>query len=161
VSILSITIPGDPIGKGRPRFVRKTGIAFTPKTTRVREKNIAATVREHSPDLKAEADTAYGLGVAFFHATRRRQDIDNLLKLAIDALTGVVWKDDSQVLSVAAWRYYDKANPRTVIEVVKLDRSCIAVPKKGGDTDGVPQDSGAPKGRPKAESVRQEGEVTQ
>ncbi len=48
---------------------------------------------------------------------RKRGDIDNVLKLAIDALTGYAFKDDDQVTELHAYRHEDKENPRVEIEV--------------------------------------------
>jgi crossover junction endodeoxyribonuclease RusA len=47
----------------------------------------------------------------------KRGDLDNCLKVAIDALKGVVFVDDSQVVRIEAERADDKANPRIVIQV--------------------------------------------
>ena len=36
----------------------------------------------------------------------KRPDLDNLLKSVLDALNGVVFKDDSQVVAIQAYKYY-------------------------------------------------------
>ena len=36
-----------------------------------------------------------------------KPDIDNIIKLYLDALTGVCWHDDAQVTSIGAAMYYD------------------------------------------------------
>ncbi len=43
--------------------------------------------------------------------------LDNLCKNMMDALTGVVWIDDSQVCELYAGRFVDRANPRAEIRV--------------------------------------------
>jgi Holliday junction resolvase RusA-like endonuclease len=45
-----------------------------------------------------------------------RPDIDNLLKLVLDALNGVVWADDAQVVSITATKVY-AAQPGTYVRV--------------------------------------------
>ncbi len=46
----------------------------------------------------------------------KRPDVDNLLKLIKDSLTGLFWKDDSQVQIGGAFKIYSHA-PRTEIEI--------------------------------------------
>lgn len=56
------------------------------------------------------------VSVTFYFGTKRRTDLDNFNKLWADALTGVVWDDDSQIAKLTLTRGYDKLRPR--IEVV-------------------------------------------
>lgn len=46
----------------------------------------------------------------------KRPDIDNLLKLIMDSLNGIYWKDDSQVQINYAWKMYSHV-PRTELAV--------------------------------------------
>lgn len=55
--------------------------------------------------------------VAKLYRPRRIGDLDNSLKVALDALKGVAYLDDSQVVRIEAERHDDKANPRLEIEV--------------------------------------------
>lgn len=48
---------------------------------------------------------------------QRRGDLDNVLKAALDALNGVAWHDDSQVVELHALRLDDKTNPRLEVSV--------------------------------------------
>lgn len=48
---------------------------------------------------------------------RRIGDLDNLLKVAIDALKGIAFADDSQVVAIRAERHDDAKNPRLEIDV--------------------------------------------
>ena len=63
---------------------------------------------------------AVGVTATFFFGTKRRQDIDNFNKLWMDALSGIVWHDDSQISILNIVKSYDKAKPRIELEVVKL-----------------------------------------
>jgi crossover junction endodeoxyribonuclease RusA len=47
----------------------------------------------------------------------RRGDLDNTLKVLLDALRGAAYQDDSQVVELHAMRFDDKANPRVVVSV--------------------------------------------
>lgn len=55
------------------------------------------------------------------HGYRPREsgDIDNRLKILLDALSGVAWIDDKQVRQVYMVMDYDKANPRVEIEIIE------------------------------------------
>ncbi len=62
-----------------------------------------------------------GMVVSLYFGTKRRADIDNFNKLLYDALTGIVWLDDSQIHQVLTLKYYDKENPRIEVEVKELE----------------------------------------
>lgn len=49
-----------------------------------------------------------------------KPDIDNYTKGILDSLNGIVWKDDSQVVSLVANKYYSD-NPRVEIEVIPCE----------------------------------------
>ena len=46
----------------------------------------------------------------------KRGDLDNRLKVAIDALQGIVYVNDNQIVELHAYRHDDKANPRLEVE---------------------------------------------
>ena len=46
----------------------------------------------------------------------RKPDIDNVLKVVLDALNGVAYKDDSRVVAVTARKIYSHT-PKLVIEM--------------------------------------------
>lgn len=48
---------------------------------------------------------------------RRAGDLDNVLKGALDALKGIVFEDDKQIVEIHAHRMDDPANPRLVVHV--------------------------------------------
>lgn len=58
------------------------------------------------------------LEVRLFHGTKRKVDIDNFNKLIFDALTGIIYEDDSQITKLVILKDYDKANPRIEIDVI-------------------------------------------
>lgn len=51
---------------------------------------------------------------------RRRGDLDNILKATLDALNGVAYRDDEQVVEIHAHRYEDKRAPRLEVSVLAL-----------------------------------------
>lgn len=48
---------------------------------------------------------------------RKSGDLDGRIKAVLDALQGVAYVDDSQVVSLHAYRFDDKASPRVEVEV--------------------------------------------
>jgi Holliday junction resolvase RusA-like endonuclease len=55
--------------------------------------------------------------IKLYFGTKRKSDWDNFHKLSMDALTGLVWEDDSQIQKALVEKYYDKENPRIEIKV--------------------------------------------
>jgi crossover junction endodeoxyribonuclease RusA len=53
---------------------------------------------------------------------RKIGDLDNTLKVLLDALKGIVFLDDDQVVEIRANRFEDKTNPRA--EVTVEARNC-------------------------------------
>ena len=108
-------------GKGRPRYVRQTGRAFTPDKTVEAMERIRMAYLEKAGGKSAPR----GAEVAVVITTSRplpksrpkrvtqepdvyKPDIDNITKLVLDALNGVAWADDTQVTELQA-----RKSPRT------------------------------------------------
>jgi hypothetical protein len=112
--VVMLTVPGDPLSKGRPRLSR-AGHAYTPKTTRDAEAVIAlAWDALNVPPFEGRV----GVDIKFYQQSKRAKDVDNMVKLVLDALNGVAWVDDSQVDVIHVRRVFN-AGPaaRTVISV--------------------------------------------
>ena len=45
---------------------------------------------------------------------------DNFNKLSLDALTGIVWEDDSQIAELCLRRCYDSKRPRIELRILSL-----------------------------------------
>ncbi len=58
--------------------------------------------------------------IRLYFKTKAKSDWDNFHKISCDALTGIVWIDDSQIIRATVEKEYDKENPRTEIEVYDL-----------------------------------------
>lgn len=132
---LVFEVPGEPRGKGRPRFNRNTGVAYTPEETRSYEKKIANCYRQQLKDYRFGDDEYIAIEVTAFYpipksATKKslalidegkilpkkKPDIDNVLKVVLDAINGYAYKDDSQVVAVSGSKYYG-ATPRLVVKM--------------------------------------------
>jgi len=129
--MITITVPGDPVPKGRPRVTTLGGFArtYTPKKTRDYEDRIRAAGKDAVggdalwptkrpiildiyahfevprtwPNWKIEGAAVDGW---IYHTTR--PDIDNVVKAVMDGLNGVLWDDDAQVMSVTARKSFGR-----------------------------------------------------
>lgn len=106
-------VPGDPVPQPRPRVFKNGGVGEDPRATRQKQATIMAARRQKAPRVPGEVE----LSVVYHRATARRCDVDNLLKLTLDALNGTCWLDDTQVVSVHARKTVDRENPRTEVYV--------------------------------------------
>jgi len=61
------------------------------------------------------------IGIDLYFGDKRKRDWDNFHKLSMDAMSGIVWDDDSQVLEAVVKKEYDKKNPRIEINIIKID----------------------------------------
>jgi Holliday junction resolvase RusA-like endonuclease len=52
-----------------------------------------------------------------YHDNHRKNDWDNFHKLSMDALTGIVYEDDSQIIEAIVKKHYDHLNPRIEIDL--------------------------------------------
>jgi len=98
--VLSLTISGDPASKSRPRWSRRSGTIYTPGETRAHEQEIKSVARLSHRELFVDPLALFSLRATFYLGTNQARDVDNMLKLVLDALTGVVWQDDRQVVEV-------------------------------------------------------------
>lgn len=131
-------VPGEPRGKGRPRF-SKTGHAYTDSGTRAYENKIIACYRQqlqgfrwpdsafisievtaHYPIPKSASKAAIAAMQAGRVLPSRKPDVDNVLKIVLDALNGVAYKDDAKVVAVSAKKIYS-LTPKLVVEMKGSD----------------------------------------
>lgn len=133
--MITMTIPGDARGKGRPRFFN--GRAVTDSKTRRSESNIAYRAKEVMvgrpplsgpvavdittvfPPVKSwsrkQRETALG-GRAL---PAKKPDLDNQIKLVLDGVNGVFFADDAQVCRITANKIYgDEA--KTIVSVEEI-----------------------------------------
>ncbi len=115
--LISLNIPGPPVPKARARVTRRGG-TYTPPRTVEAEKRIAEYCRARYPTLVPSI--ARLRMVCHFGTKGARGDGDNFLKLAADALAGLVYVNDSQIdqYDITVDRY--ALPPVTRIEVYEL-----------------------------------------
>ena len=107
----SVVIERRPKVKARPRHTKK-GHVFTPKETLIEEDYVAEAWRDQVGEQiegPVEVFVAYSPTCTLLtvvesphDAKTLRGDLDNYVKLSLDALTGVAWEDDIQVVRIMA-----------------------------------------------------------
>ena len=113
VKFMRIIIPGEPVAKGRPKFTKR-GFTYTPAKTEAAEKYIRAFVSGYpsfAPGLPLAMSIDFYLTKPKSVGKKRefpttRPDIDNYIKLVFDSLNGVLFDDDSQIISLLASKKY-------------------------------------------------------
>ena len=69
--------------------------------------------------MQKPIETDVEIDIKIYFGTKRRSDWDNFHKLSMDALSGIVWEDDSQIIKATVEKHYSKENPRIEIEIIK------------------------------------------
>lgn len=144
-----MVLRGEPHGKGRPRSriaKTKTGQSFiavyTPVETRAYEKALAwagrAAMKGSTPiegPIQVHITAVFGVPASWSSKKRDsalagvvrptgRPDFDNLAK-GIDALNGIIWRDDSQIVDARVLKIYGE-EPLLRIEVRSCDEGLLA-----------------------------------
>jgi Holliday junction resolvase RusA-like endonuclease len=136
--MMKIIVPGEPVPQGRPRFSTKNGFkgAFDPEKSRAYKEQVRIIAKAKNP-VTAMAG-AVRMTVDIYRTIPRswpkkkqllaeegkllptnRPDVDNYAKAIKDALSGVVYEDDSQVVRLTVSKQYGR-EPRAEIEVEEI-----------------------------------------
>ena len=134
--IVTFTIDGPAVAKGRPRFSSK-GFAYTPARTRAFEAHgrlAAQLAMDGRPPITGPVAVVMSVELpipASWSGKRRaaaitgdirptsRPDVDNYVKAAADAINGIVIHDDSQIVELDARKVYSVA-PKLIVTVSTL-----------------------------------------
>lgn len=132
---VSFDVWGKVRGKGRPRFTRG-GNAYTPKGTRDYE----SAIREAFENATGRPPEPFSGPIAVCIKTYRqlpkstpksvhsepdthKPDIDNVAKIVLDALNGVAWDDDAQVVSLTVSKLNRTRLPEMLsVSITELNR---------------------------------------
>lgn len=140
---LVFDVMGDPVGKARPRVVG--GHAYTPDKTAAYEDRIRLAYKRAVMDRPEEErsfgkDAQLSLTVSAFYRMpkrvnkelreammsfrerpRKKPDLDNILKVVADALNGLAYHDDSQIVSMSATKYWSH-DPYILIGITEVGK---------------------------------------
>ena len=120
------TVEGTPVGKGRPKFARRGNFvtAYTPTKTRTYEFLIAEAAKAAmgaSEPLKTPVAAYIYITVPIPQSYPKKRtaacldgserpckkpDIDNIIKAFLDSMNGIVYDDDTQVVSLHSTKRY-------------------------------------------------------
>ncbi len=89
---------------------------------------IAQASRPRGPWLPSKA-SRYRVDIDAYLPDERRRDLDNVAKTILDALNGVLYLDDSQVVTLLVATHIDRAEPRVVVAVREVEREQVAPPR--------------------------------
>lgn len=135
---LVFSVEGEPKGKGRPRFSKVGGFVktYTDQKTRDYESLIskaARTAMGETPPMEGAVSVSLYFRLPMPRATpkkrmvslldgsvrpTKRPDLDNLDKSVLDAMNGIVYADDSQVVTIHSKKVYS-TNPGVDICVME------------------------------------------
>ena len=147
-------VPGIPVGKGRPRAARRGAgvVMFTPEKTADYEALVSATAAAAlagamriigtsqllDGPLAAMLEMQFPVPASWSKAKRARAlagiewhtskpDADNVAKAVLDACNGVVFRDDSQVVTLIATKAFSETpGVRVVIREVQTAELDVA-----------------------------------
>ena len=128
--MISFVVPGVPVGKGRPRFAKRGNFVstYTPEKTASYEnlvKVLAMQAMKGTQPLPYPVRVVIDVAIcppASWSKKKRAQalnqliqptgkpDIDNVAKGILDAMNGVAYLDDKQVISLTIRKFYDESD---------------------------------------------------
>lgn len=132
-------IPGEPYGKGRPRFSNAGAYTrtYTPAKTANYENLVKLSFMEQC-GVRFPEDAMLDVRIFAYYAIpksvskKKRQamlerkirptkkpDFDNIGKIVCDSLNQVAYKDDSQIVDAMVRKFYDEA-PRVVVKISQI-----------------------------------------
>ena len=143
---VTIVVPGEPVGKGRPRARVQGGriVCYSPGRTRAWERTAAQAARAAMGDdlpftgpVAVEVVAMLGIPPSWPQwkaraaleghiAPTTRPDEDNIGKAAKDALNGIVYLDDAQIVRSATTKLYAD-EPAVKVTVRRIPRAHSAV----------------------------------
>lgn len=140
---LLFRVNGIPQGKARPRFT-KGGRAYTPAKTRRYEADVEAALKaaaiqgfvKHGKDTPLEACVTAWFPVPASWPKKKRAaalsgalyptgkpDADNIAKAVLDAVNGIAFHDDKQIVSLTVRKRYTfrgDDTPRVVVHIAPM-----------------------------------------
>lgn len=132
--MIKFVIPGDPVGKGRPIFATrgKYHFAYTPERTKIYEQKVKDCFGDNvltSGPIAVKIEAIYKVPASASKKKKaellksypvKKPDLDNVVKIVLDALNTIAYKDDSQIVMISAVRKYGN-EPQVIVEIIPID----------------------------------------
>ena len=113
---VSFFVEGNPVPKQSYRAVKGGG--YTSPRVKAWAKTVAQVANIHMMGKDLFTGNI-SVELQFFLPDKRRKDWDNLAKNVMDAMNGIVYKDDSQVTMATIEKAWDKNEPGVYVLVTE------------------------------------------
>lgn len=136
---VTFTIPGEPKGKGRPRFARAGSYVktYTPDETASYE-NLVRIEYERQCRNTFPDDAMLDMRIIAYYSIpksagkkkrlkmldnlirpTKKPDMDNIMKVIADSLNHIAYKDDTQIVDAQVRKFYSE-KPRVVVMIREI-----------------------------------------
>ena len=127
--MIIFTVPGEPQGKGRPRFARAGSYVrtYTPDKTASYENLVKLEYERQCDGFRFDDKDQLAIFILAYYSVpesslkkkkelmwankirpTKKPDADNILKIIADSLNGIAYKDDAQIVHATVDKYFDK-----------------------------------------------------
>lgn len=136
--MIEFTVPGEPVAQGRPRFSTRGNFvkAYDPEKSKdykayvklvamaaMSERSlkpfdgaIAVSIRAYVSVPKSKSKKFRENALKGLEHPTKKPDCDNIAKILLDAMTGIVYEDDKQIIRLVVEKYYDEV-PRVEVAI--------------------------------------------
>ena len=143
---MEIVVYGEPVPQGRPKFVRIGNHVHTydPEKSRSYKQLVRFWVTQHLKKIDGFkpyenalcVDLTFYLGIPSSWTKKRKLeasqgqirptskrlgDADNLCKSVTDAISGLIYVDDSQIVNLGVSKWYSET-PRCVLKITEVEK---------------------------------------
>lgn len=133
---IRFTVPGNPVGKQRPRFDSRSRRTYTPEKTVGYENLVALMAGGSARGDMLQGPISMEIRVYFpipksTSKKRRKElaeekvwhtkkpDLDNVIKAISDGSSGIAFRNDSQISRITAVKYYSE-DPRVEVKMEEM-----------------------------------------
>lgn len=139
--MIRFTIPGEPQGKGRPKFSKRGNIAIarTPEKTVIYENLVRMEYQRQCGNVRFSDNEQLCMTVNAFYAIpksaskakrtamlkgeirpTKKPDVDNVLKVIADSLNQIAYRDDAQIVRAVINKRY-ALTPCVCVEIEPMN----------------------------------------